>query len=129
MLMDEPFGALDALTREVMQEELNRIWQASGISVMFITHDINEAIFLGDRVAVMTARPGQIIKTVDVDLPRPRTTELKKSPEVLAYHNDLWEALRAQVGIAADAAVEGESEDHHTRSRSLGVRGWLRRGG
>jgi len=97
LLMDEPFGALDAQTREVMQEELNRIWQDAGITVIFVTHDIHEAVFLGDRIAVMSARPGRIVDIVDIDLTRPRAIEVKKSPELLAYHNRFWDLLRDQV--------------------------------
>jgi NitT/TauT family transport system ATP-binding protein len=98
LLMDEPFGALDAQTREVMQEELNRIWQASGITVVFITHDIYEAVFLGDRVAVMSARPGRIVECVPIELDRPRSGEVKKSARVLEYHNRFWDALRHDAG-------------------------------
>jgi NitT/TauT family transport system ATP-binding protein len=94
LLMDEPFGALDAQTREVMQEELNRIWQEAGITVVFITHDIYEAIFLGDRVAVMSARPGRIADCVDIEIDRPRSGEVKKSKELLEYHNRFWDLLR-----------------------------------
>ena len=94
LLMDEPFGALDAQTREVMQEELNRIWQESGITVVFITHDIYEAIFLGDRVAVMSARPGRIADCVEIEIDRPRSGEVKKSKELLDYHNRFWDLLR-----------------------------------
>ncbi|WNV77096.1 ABC transporter ATP-binding protein [Geodermatophilus sp. DSM 44513] len=101
LLMDEPFGALDAQTRELMQEELNRIWQQAGITVVFITHDINEAVFLGDRVLVMSGRPGSIIADVPIDLPRPRDNDVKGSQEFAGYHARLWSLLRDEA-IAAE---------------------------
>ena len=73
LLMDEPFGALDAITREQMVMELHRIWDETRKSVVFVTHDIHEAIFLADRVMVMTPRPGRIAEIIEVDLPRPRS--------------------------------------------------------
>jgi NitT/TauT family transport system ATP-binding protein len=72
LLMDEPFGALDALTRERMNAELQRIWMASGKTVVLITHSIDEAIFLGDRVVVMSPRRGRIVRELKVEIPRPR---------------------------------------------------------
>ena len=80
LLMDEPFGALDALTREQMSVELHRIWQDTGKTVVFVTHDIQEAVYLADRVLVMTPRPGRIAEIVDVGLPRPRTSSTRASP-------------------------------------------------
>ncbi|MBA3311384.1 MAG: ABC transporter ATP-binding protein [Nocardioidaceae bacterium] len=106
LLMDEPFGALDAQTRELMQEELSRIWQESRLTVVFVTHDISEAVFLGDRVVLLTARPGRVAHDITIDLERPRDGETKKSKELLDYHNDLWDLLRAEIDNA-DAAVVG----------------------
>jgi NitT/TauT family transport system ATP-binding protein len=81
LLMDEPFGALDAMTREQMNLELQRIWIESGKTVILITHSIPEAIFLGDRVFVMTPRPGNLTRVIDVELPRPRSMTAMGSPE------------------------------------------------
>jgi len=82
LLMDEPFGALDALTREQMNDDLQRLWQDIQNTVLFITHNIEEAVYLADRVVVMSERPGQILEVLDMsDLPRPRTLEVKDMPE------------------------------------------------
>ncbi len=85
LLMDEPFGALDALTRERMSADLLEIHQSSGVSVLFITHSIPEAVLLSDRVVVMTSRPGRIAEIIDIDLPRPRTPALESAPEFAGH--------------------------------------------
>ena len=80
LLMDEPFGALDAMTREQMNLDLQRIWRESGKTVVLITHSIPEAVFLGDRVVVMTPRPGRIARVIDVGIPRPRSLDVMGEP-------------------------------------------------
>ena len=97
LLMDEPFGALDAQTRELMQEELQRIWQQTRKTVLLVTHDIEEAVYLGERVVVFTARPGQIKAVVPIALPQPRDIEVKKDPAFMAYRNTIWDLLRDEV--------------------------------
>jgi len=89
LLMDEPFAALDAMNREFMMGELQRIWMAAGKSVVFITHSIPEAVFLSDRIVVLSRRPGRVICEVDVDLPRPRSLETMATPEFAGYTNRL----------------------------------------
>jgi NitT/TauT family transport system ATP-binding protein len=101
MLMDEPFGALDAQTRENMQEQLQSIWSRHKKTVLFITHDIDEAIYLGTRVIVFTARPGRIKADIPVELPFPRPLEIKKSPAYVEYRNEIWDLLREEVKRAA----------------------------
>jgi NitT/TauT family transport system ATP-binding protein len=96
LLLDEPFGALDEFTRETMNLELLRIWHTTYKTVFFVTHNINEAVFLADRVVVMTPRPGQIAKILEVKLPRPRTREVMKLP---AYAEKVFE-VREVLGVA-----------------------------
>jgi len=101
LLMDEPFGALDNQTRVLMQELLLGIWEAERKTVMFVTHDIDEAIFMANRVAVFSARPGRIKTEVAVDLPHPRHYTIKTSPEFMALKARLTEEIRTE-SLAAD---------------------------
>jgi NitT/TauT family transport system ATP-binding protein len=96
LLMDEPFGALDAQTREVMQEELTRLWERTGKTIVFVTHDIDEAVYLGDRVVVLTARPARIREEVKIELPRPRGLDIKKSARCHEYRNYIWDMIRSE---------------------------------
>jgi ABC-type nitrate/sulfonate/bicarbonate transport system ATPase subunit len=96
MLLDEPFGALDSLTRTDMQDFLLDVWQRFRHTVVFITHDIREAIYLSDRIHVMTARPARVRMVVEVDLPRPRTPQLVATPEFAALETQLLTALREE---------------------------------
>jgi NitT/TauT family transport system ATP-binding protein len=89
LLMDEPFAALDAMTREHMMVELQRTWSSTGKSVLFITHSIPEAVFLSDRVVVLSPRPGRVLQTLDIDLPRPRTIDTMGSPHFAALCQEL----------------------------------------
>ncbi|MBN2982185.1 ATP-binding cassette domain-containing protein [Cohnella algarum] len=93
LLMDEPFGALDALTRDKMGLELLRIWQETKKTILFVTHSIAESVFLSDRVIVMSPRPGKIDEIIDIDLPRPRTVDVKETPEFNQYVKKLREVL------------------------------------
>ncbi|RYB94327.1 ABC transporter ATP-binding protein [Nocardioides oleivorans] len=109
LLMDEPFGALDAQTRERLQEELLGIWRRTGTTVVFITHDIDEAVFLGQRVAVMSARPGRIRDLVEIDLDRTAAADVdvRSTPEFARYRHEIWTLLRQANKSAQDPA------DHH----------------
>jgi NitT/TauT family transport system ATP-binding protein len=100
LLMDEPFGALDAQTRETMQEEVTRIWERTRKTIVFVTHDIEEAVYLGDRVVVLSARPGRIREEVRIDLPRPRRLEIKKSARCHEYRNYIWDLIRSETGLS-----------------------------
>ncbi len=103
LLMDEPFASLDAQTREVMQAELLRIWNAAKKTVVFVTHQIEEAVYLSDRVVVMSSRPGRILADIPIALPRPRALEVKRSAEFTAYAAQIWQLLAGQRASTAAA--------------------------
>jgi NitT/TauT family transport system ATP-binding protein len=105
LLMDEPFGALDAQTRQLMQELLTRIWEEHRLTVMFVTHDIDEAVFLSDRVLVMTSRPGKIKEDIRIDIERPRRFEVFSTPEFFEYKSQLLESVREE-SLRAAAELE-----------------------
>jgi NitT/TauT family transport system ATP-binding protein len=108
LLMDEPFGALDEMTRERMNQEVLRIWERTGITVVFVTHSIPEAVFLSSRVVVMSARPGRITDVVEVDLPRPRDVATREHRRYFELVIEVREALRR--GGAGTEAADGGSE-------------------
>jgi NitT/TauT family transport system ATP-binding protein len=108
LLMDEPFSALDAQTRELMQAELLRIWRKAGKTVVFITHQIDEAVYLSDRVLVMGSRPGTIKDIVTVDIPRPRDLNVKRTPAFLRYTDGIWRQIEDEAKIAHAGAAGGD---------------------
>jgi NitT/TauT family transport system ATP-binding protein len=95
--MDEPFSALDAQTREIMQTELLRIWNEGRKTVLFVTHQIDEAVFLSDRVLVFGRRPGRVREVVRVELPRPRDLAVKRTGEFVAYVDRIWRLIEDDV--------------------------------
>ncbi len=95
LLMDEPFGALDAMTRDMLHDELERIWQETGSTVLFVTHNVREAARLGDRIVVLTSRPGRVVGEFAVDIARPRRIE---APDVSALTGEVTDRLREEVG-------------------------------
>ncbi|MDR1625599.1 MAG: ABC transporter ATP-binding protein [Spirochaetia bacterium] len=102
LLMDEPFAALDNQTRELLQVELLQIWEGIHNTVVFVTHSIEEAIFLADRVIVMTSRPGQVKEIVDINIPRPRDDYTRNSVKFAAYRQKVWDILKDEVYKAQD---------------------------
>jgi NitT/TauT family transport system ATP-binding protein len=97
LLMDEPFAALDAQTREIMQAELLRIWNETRKTVLLVTHQIDEAIYLSDRVLILTVRPGRLKQELRIDLPRPRALAVKRTPEFVRYTDQIWRAIEEEV--------------------------------
>ncbi len=114
LLMDEPFGALDEMTRERMNLELMRIWGRTRTTVVFVTHSIPEAVFLSTRVVVMSARPGRIAKIVDVDLPQPRTNDTRETERYFELVTEVREALRHR------EAESGATPSDRIRAEGLG---------
>jgi NitT/TauT family transport system ATP-binding protein len=100
LLMDEPFSALDAQTREIMQTELMRIWEEGRKTVLFVTHQIDEAVYLSDRVLVLARRPGRIQEIVDIELPRPRPLSVKRTPQFVAYVDRIWKMIENDVRVS-----------------------------
>lgn len=112
VLMDEPFAALDSLTRDLMQEEILRIWGETNKTFVLITHNIDEAIFLGDRVLVMTHRPGKVKEILKIDLPRPRHASIRSTDrQFMQYREHLANSLRKEVqSFVAEESAEAEHE-------------------
>jgi NitT/TauT family transport system ATP-binding protein len=108
LLMDEPFSALDAQTRTLMQYELSRIWEETRKSFLYITHNIEEAVFLGDRVVVLSRRPGRILDIVDIDLPRPRGEDLTLGKTFLDYVDRIWRQIKDQAREALEDKGDGD---------------------
>lgn len=106
LLMDEPFGALDPQIREIMQIEMLKLLEDEGKTIVLVTHSIDEAIFLSDTVVIFSANPGRVIKTIDIDLPRPRWSkdeEIKSSPAFIDYRKQLWHLMKEQLRSDDDA--------------------------
>jgi NitT/TauT family transport system ATP-binding protein len=103
LLLDEPFAALDAQTREFMQLELLRVWSETRKTAIFITHDIKEAVYLADRVVAFSARPGRVRQIYEIDLPRPRPLSIKREPHFLAYEDAIWGCIEDEVSAANEA--------------------------
>jgi NitT/TauT family transport system ATP-binding protein len=97
LLMDEPFSALDAQTREIMQTELLRIWEEGRKTVLFVTHQIDEAVYLSDRVFVFARRPGRLNDIIEIDLPRPRPLSIKRTPRFVEYVDQIWKLIEEDV--------------------------------
>jgi NitT/TauT family transport system ATP-binding protein len=124
LLMDEPFAALDAQTREQLQDELLRIWKATGKTIVFITHGIDEAVYLGQRVAVLSARPGRLKEIVDIDIPdRDGDADIRSHPAFVEHRHRVWSLLHDEVRLAQGAGhrkilPDGTAPDEQLKERS-----------
>jgi NitT/TauT family transport system ATP-binding protein len=119
LLMDEPFGALDEMTRERLNLELLRIWEASGSTVIFVTHSIAEAVFLSTRVVVMSARPGRVVGIVDIDLPQPRTADTREEPHFADLIREVRRLLRQGGGFDVEEPTPTAEEDFIAAEEAL----------
>ena len=106
LLMDEPFSALDAQTRTLMMEELLAIWERARTTIVYVTHNIQEAVFMADRVLVLSRRPGRVLASVPVELPRPREEGMLGAPAFVRAADRIWSLIRSQ---ARAALVEGDA--------------------
>src|SRR5262249_6640400 len=122
LLMDEPFGALDALTRDDMNLGLQDIWLQSPKTVLFVTHSISEAVFLSDRVAVMSPRPGRIAEILRIDLPRPRDLSVRETPAFVDYARKIREVFTA-LGVLRGGVSAPPSQTPHPSLPTAGVTG------
>jgi NitT/TauT family transport system ATP-binding protein len=124
LLMDEPFAALDAQTREQLQDELLRIWKATGKTIVFITHGIDEAVYLGQRVAVLSARPGKLKEIVDINIPdRDGDADIRSHPAFVEHRHQVWSLLHDEVRLAQDSRhrkirPDGTAPDEQPLERS-----------
>jgi NitT/TauT family transport system ATP-binding protein len=122
LLMDEPFGALDEMTRERMNQEVLRIWEATGTTIVFVTHSIPEAVFLSSRVVVMSARPGRITDVIDIDLDRPRGVATREEPRYFQLVTAVREALRrGGLGDEAEPMEDGSGGSVDRTSADGGI--------
>ena len=112
LLMDEPFAALDAQTREIMQDELLRIWRETKRTVVFITHQVDEAIFLADRVIVLAARPGRVQEIIPVDIARPRSLEVKREAHFARIVDHIWHSIERQVRASIQEEQMSRAQAH-----------------
>ena len=128
-LMDEPFAAPDAQTRETLQSELLRIWEKTGKTIIFITHSIDEAVYLGQRVAVMTSRPGRIKTVMEIPLSesRHREDDLRSDPQYVKLRHEVWSLLREEVQRAQQLEL-GENSGQHEIDRELQCKALVAKG-
>ena len=120
LLMDEPFGALDEMTRERLNAEVLGIWSRTGTTIIFVTHSIPEAVFLSTRVVVMSARPGRITTVIDIDLPQPRNDQTRESERYFELVTEVRESLRGRVPGSAVVAPSAVSSSTSARARAEG---------